>query len=187
MSRSRFKRKGKQKFLMIESYIFKSAAWRALTPVERAAYLEVKWRYDGLNNGRIGLGVRELSEALQTSKDTANRALIGLIDKGLTKKAKASGFNMKNRMATELRLTEYRCDVTGELPTKEFMRWQPAEKAQSDRKDVQSDRKDNRPPKILQNSPHSPMRGTVRPISGNAQSDWTDTYSITMGGTTDAA
>lgn len=125
---SKFKRKGKAKFIMIEAYVKRSAAWRALTPNARATYLEVKWRYDGTNNGRIALGERELAADLHTSRETARRALGELIEKGVIKKAKLSGFNMKSRVATEWRLTEYPCDVTGELPTKEFIRWQPCEK-----------------------------------------------------------
>ena len=126
---SRFKRKGKSKFLMLEGFMMRSAAWRALTPNERAAYIELKWRYDGLNNGRIGLGCRELAAALHSSRDTAVRALAGLQEKGFTFKAKASGFSVKTRTATEWRLTEYNCNVTGELATKDFMRWDANEKS----------------------------------------------------------
>jgi hypothetical protein len=125
MSRNKHKRKGKQKFIMIDSYVMRSQAWQAATPNERAAYLELKWRYDGRNNGSIGLGERELGQALHSSRETARRALSGLVDKGLVRKAKPSGFSVKNRTATEWRLTEYTCDVTGELPTKDFMRWCP--------------------------------------------------------------
>lgn len=122
-----FKRKGKSKFVMIEAYVKRSAAWNALTPNARSAYIEVKWRYDGTNNGRIVLGERELAGELGIGRDTARRALAELIETGFIQKAKLSGFSMKNRAATEWRLTEYTCDLTGELPTKEFMRWQPAE------------------------------------------------------------
>ncbi|WP_420408286.1 hypothetical protein [Hoeflea sp.] len=122
------KRKGKSKFVMIDGYVKRSDAWKALTPVERNAYIEVKWRYDGTNNGRIGLGCRELGEELNMSRGTADRALLGLQSKGFIAKAKSSGFNVKNRSATEWRLTEYACDVSGELPTKDFTRWQPEEK-----------------------------------------------------------
>ena len=126
---SKYKRKGKQKFLMIEEYVMRSPAWRALTPNDRNAYLELKRRYDGLNNGRIGLGNRELADAMNVGRDTARRSLDNLTEKGFVTKAKASGFNTKHRAATEWRLTEYKCDVTGELPTKDFMRWQQKEKS----------------------------------------------------------
>jgi DNA-binding transcriptional regulator YhcF (GntR family) len=128
MARSRYKRKGKSKFIMIDGYIMRSAAWKALTANERASYLEVKWRYDGLNNGRIGLGCRELAEAIGVSKDTAKRSLDNLQAKGFIAMMKRSGFNVKNRAATEWRLTEYKCDVTGQLSTKDFMRWTAEEK-----------------------------------------------------------
>lgn len=101
MAGSKFKRKGKAKFIMIDGYVKRSAAWQALTPIERAAYIEVKWRYDGLNNGRVGLGCRELAVELNMGRDTAARALNGLEEKGFIAKAKASAFNVKNRTVTE--------------------------------------------------------------------------------------
>lgn len=182
MSSRRFKRKGQSKFIMIDGYIMRSAAWRALTPNEKVAYLELKWRYDGLNNGRIGLGCRELAESLQSSKDTAARALDGLVDKGFSRKVKPSGFNVKNRTATEWRLTEYRCDVTQEMATKDFTRWSPQNISQSHQKDAQAHQKDSRPPKSPQKAPHSRTTRTVKPISPHPQSHQKDTYNTTMGG-----
>ncbi|NEJ57499.1 hypothetical protein GUK21_14925 [Rhizobium leguminosarum] len=126
---SRFKRKGKSKFVMIDGYIMRSAAWDALTPVDRAAYLFFKWKFDGLNNGRLALGCRELAAGIHVSKNTANRSLDNLEGKGFIARTKLSGFNIKNRVATEWRLTEYPCGVTGELATKEFMKWVPHEKS----------------------------------------------------------
>lgn len=126
---SRHKRKGKPKFLMIEGYVVKSAAWKALTANDKAVYLGLKWKYDAFNNGRIAMGCREAAEVIgNASKDTGKRSLDNLQAKGFITLTKPSGFNMKNRAATEWRLTEYKCDVTGELPTKAFMRWTPDEK-----------------------------------------------------------
>ncbi|MBB3913872.1 hypothetical protein [Rhizobium fabae] len=125
---SRFKRKGKSKFLMIDGYVMRSAAWAALTANDKAVYLELKWRHDGLNNGRIGLSAREAAAAIgAASKDTGNRSLDNLREKGFIAISKLSGFNVKSRVSTEWRLTEYACSVTGELPTKDFMRWNPPE------------------------------------------------------------
>jgi DNA-binding MarR family transcriptional regulator len=120
---NRLKRKGRAKFLMLDGYVFKSVAFRSLSTVERAAYLEFKWRFDGFNNGRIGLSCRELGDALGTSKATASRAIQTLCDIGFIQPVKCSTFNQKYRLATEWRLTEYACNVTGELATKPFMRW----------------------------------------------------------------
>lgn len=184
----KFKRKGAGKFIMIDGYVIRSEAWRALTVNDRAAYLEVKWRYDGLNNGRIGLGCRELADALgNKSKDTANQSLKNLQEKGFVARSKPSGFSRKDRAATEWRLTEYACDVTGELPTKDFLRWTPEKKIQSDHRDIQSDHRDRKRPKSPKAASYSPTTGTVRAESGLRQSDHRDTYRYTREGTTSAA
>lgn len=187
MAKSRFKRKGKAKFIMIDGYVKRSAAWKALTPIEKVAYIEVKWRYDGLNNGRIGLGCRELGDELNMGRDTAARALEGLQGKGFIVKSKPSAFNVKNRIATEWRLTEYGCDVTGALPTKEFIHWYPEEKTQSHPSDIQSDPSDSNRPKKGMAAVHSRTHRTVRPDIANSQSHPSDTYRYTIGGKADAA
>lgn len=185
MARNKNKRRGKSKFIMIDGYVKRSAAWKALTPIERAAYIEVKWRYDGLNNGRIGLGCRELADELGMGRTTASLALDALQAKGFTVKSKPSAFNVKNRAVMEWRLTEYPCDVTGELPTKEFMRWE--EKQQSAPADTQSAPADTYPLKSSPKGPHSPLHRTETPNSGHPQSAPADTYRYTIGGTCDAA
>lgn len=183
--KNKFKRKGKSKFIMIEGYVKRSEAWRALTVVERAAYLELKWRYDGLNNGRIGLGCRTLADEINMGRDTAARALDGLQEKGFAVKAKASAFNVKTRRATEWRLTEYACDVTGEVATKDFMRWQDTKKSQSHASDTQSHPSDKHEVKQGKNRVHSRIHRTVNPISVIPQSHPSDTYRYTMGGKAD--
>lgn len=172
---------------MIESYVKLSAAWKALTPIERNAYIEVKWRFDGFNNGRIGMGSRELADEIGMGRDTAARALNRLADIGFIAKQTPSAFNIKNRAVTEWRLTEYRCDVTGEMPTKDFMRWVPKNKTQSHPSDTQSHGSDcspvERPPKPR----HSRIHGTVAPVLAVSQSHPSDTYRSTIGGKPNAA
>ena len=48
-----------------------------------------------------------------------------LIDDGFLVLMKKGAFSLKHRHATEWRLTEFPCDVTHDLPTKDFMRWNP--------------------------------------------------------------
>lgn len=122
---SKWKRKGQAQFIMLEKYVILSAAWRACSPNERAAYLELKWRFKGTNNGEIVLSLRELAAALHVGKTTAGKALADLEAKGFIVTVTRSGFNVKIRKAAEYRLTEYVCNVAGELPTKAFMRWRP--------------------------------------------------------------
>lgn len=188
MAKSKFKRQGKSKFIMIDGYVKRCAAWRALSTNDRCAYLELKWRYDGLNNGRIGLGCRELAEELGAkSPNTASISLANLEAKGFIKRAKPSGFSRKDRTATEWRLTEYPCDVTGELPTKDFMRWEHEKKQQSYQEDTQSYQKDSEASETVLKLSDSPTGRTVKPNSPQAQSYQKDTYRYTMGGTTNAA
>ncbi|HEV7285903.1 MAG TPA: hypothetical protein VGN75_13695, partial [Kaistia sp.] len=176
---SRHKRKGQSKFFMIPGFMYRSEAYQSLMPAEKVAYQELKWRFDGSNNGRIGLGCRELAEVLNTkSKTTATKALAVLVEKGFIVKTKASGFSVKHRAATEWRLTEYPCDVTGQLPTKEFLRWRaPREnKTQSSERDTQSSEGDTTALKMHQNRVHSPSEGTVKPDSQVSQSSERYTY-----------
>ena len=179
---NKFRRKGKSKFIMIEGYVKRSEGWKALSPIERNAYLEVKWRYDGVNNGRIGLGCRELADELNMGRDTANRALDGLVEKGFIAKAKPSAFNVKNRTVTEWRLTEYPCNVTGELATKDFTRWGLTKNTQSHPADTQSHPADTLRVKAREIGPDSRIHRTVEQDSNDSQSHPSDTYRFTIGG-----
>ncbi|WP_292235856.1 hypothetical protein [Mesorhizobium sp.] len=113
---------------MLDGYIVRSLAYRAMTPNDRSAYLELKWRYDGLNNGRIGLSVRDLAAALGIGKNAASVSLLRLQELGFVAIVKKGAFNVKHKVASEWLLTEYKCDVTGELARKDFTRWRPEEK-----------------------------------------------------------
>jgi hypothetical protein len=115
-------------FVAVERYIMRSAAWHYLTPLARAAYLEIAYGFDGANNGRIQMAARTLGDRLNVNKATASRALLELASKGFITVAKQSAFSVKLKQASEYRLTAYRCDRTGDLPSKEFIRWQPEEK-----------------------------------------------------------
>jgi hypothetical protein len=183
---SKYKRKGKQKFIMLPAWLMKSAAWHSLTAVERAAYLEVKLLYDGLNNGRIGLGCRDLADSLRMGHSTAAQALKGLEAKGFIVKTKASAFHVKSRVVSEWRLTEYRCDLTGDLPSKDFMRWVPETKRQSASPDTQSTPADRKGINTGQKQAHSPIHRTVNANFSDSQSAPPDTYRYTTGGKTNA-
>ena len=108
---------------MLDHWLMDTPAWLDLDPVSRCTYIEVKRRYFGKNNGQIVAGVRELAECLKVSKDTVARALLNLEAHGFIVTMQKGSFNRKVRHATEYRLTEKGCDVTGALATKEFARW----------------------------------------------------------------
>lgn len=122
---SRYKRKGRTKFLMLEKHLLGCPAWRALSPNDRALYLELKWRYDGRNNGRIGLSVREACEALNIGNGAVKAAFLELQAKGFIAVAFKGAFNVKSKRATEWTLAEYDDDRTNQPASKAFMRWRP--------------------------------------------------------------
>lgn len=113
------------RFISLPLYMLQSAAWRSLSPVERCCYLEIIQRYNGSNNGRLAMSARSLALAIGVNRATSSRALQSLIAVGLIEVVQSSAFSCKVKRAAEYRVTIHRCDVTGDLPSKTFMRWQP--------------------------------------------------------------
>lgn len=108
-------------------YLMQTEAWKSLGALERSIYVEMAARYagDGSNNGRIGYSVREAAATFRVGKSSAARALAVLQDRGFIVARVKGAFSLKVRHSTEWRLTEFGCDLTGALPTKEFARWSP--------------------------------------------------------------
>ncbi len=69
--------------------------------------------------------VREAANSLHIGKSTAADALEVLQQRGFVVPITKGAFSRKVRHATEWRLTEFPCDVTHALPSKEFARWSP--------------------------------------------------------------
>jgi hypothetical protein len=127
MGKDRHKRRHRgPTFVQLFHYLLDSAAYQSLSLKARAALIEICRRYDGGNNGRIALSVREAAERMNCTKETASLAFRELVEKGFMQAAKLGWFSIKFRHSTEWRLTFYRDDVTGEPPTRAFQRW-PAE------------------------------------------------------------
>jgi hypothetical protein len=110
---------------MMNRYLLESQAWKSLNATARGVYVHMAMRYYGSNNGRIGYSVRAAAEELKIGLATASRALADLQDRGFIVPMKRGAFSRKVRHASEWRLTDLVCNVTGDLPTKDFMRWSP--------------------------------------------------------------
>lgn len=120
------KRSGRTKsppFIMLPLWVIRSTAWRALGPVERSIYLEMKGRFNGHNNGTIGLGCREAADAVNVGKDTANRAMVRLQEFGFIEATTKGFYKPLGRAATEWLLTELPDDRTGHKALKTFASW----------------------------------------------------------------
>lgn len=127
----RMRRKGRSdsapRHVRLYYYLLTSPAWKSLTSNARAIYVEMAMRYagHGTNNGRLSYSIGEACRALRIGRATACRAIKELVDRGFIVVAKRGAFSLKLRHATEWRLTEFPCDITGATATKDFMRWIP--------------------------------------------------------------
>jgi hypothetical protein len=130
MSATRRQRRSGRRFIQLWTNVKRSAAYHGLSVYGRSALLELLDRYDGCNNGMIGLGCRELADALNCSRDTAAKALRELDDSGLVRPT--TGGVWRGKRATEWRLMFYRCNKTGDLPV---LNWRPrSQSAETDTK-----------------------------------------------------
>jgi hypothetical protein len=123
---NRQNKKGRSKgerFVKLTWFMLECEAWHQLSPAARAVYIEVAKLYNGANNGRLALSVRDAAERCRINKDTASKAFAMLQAHGFLECATPGGFTRKVRHATEWRLASERCDKTGSHPTKAYMRW----------------------------------------------------------------
>ena len=119
MGRSR--RQKSPPFVMLPRWVVRCPAWRGLSANARAIYIELRDRFNGSNNGLIGLGVREAAEAINVGRNVANRAIKELEDAGFIEPATKGAFRQNGRRATEWLLTELPDDRTGHVALKTFM------------------------------------------------------------------
>ena len=117
--------KGDGRFVQLLNVMLESAAWRSLPASARAVYIEVAKLYNGSNNGRLALSVRDAAARCRVNKDTVSASLRLLEDHGLIECAMPGSFSLKTRHASEWRLTAKRCDRTGVLATHAYRAWDP--------------------------------------------------------------
>lgn len=91
-------------YLLLPSELLKSTAYRSLSLRARATLIEMHHRFNGFNNGSIGLSARALAEALGSKSHKQNlRAIDELIERGIIKLSK--DYPKVQRMAREYTLT----------------------------------------------------------------------------------
>jgi hypothetical protein len=112
-------------YVALRHWMLDTPAWRALSPTAVKALIELMRLYKGYNNGQLGMAAATLADRLGCSKSHAARALNELEEKGFIGVQKVGTFKRRDRLASEYVLTEFRNDVSGALPTKEFTRWTP--------------------------------------------------------------
>jgi len=108
---------------MLDYWVLKTPAWKSLTPAEVRVQLLLLERYNGSNNGRIGLSIRDAAKFGKVAQGTAKKALDALVAKGFVKRRYKGSFSQKVSRATEYELTHVR--YGDKSPTKEFASWKP--------------------------------------------------------------
>ena len=92
-------------FFTMPHHIWDSDAMRDCDPSSRVIFMEILRRFNGYNNGKISLSVREAADKANVSIGTANKKIRKLVEVGLIKITRDSGFNMKGRTAREFEIT----------------------------------------------------------------------------------
>jgi hypothetical protein len=109
------------RYFMVHHYMAKTDAWRALSATARAIYIQIGLRFNGSNNGKISYSVRDAAGECNIAINTAHRALRELISLGFIEETRHGSLSRKTRIASEWRLTAYKCDLTGGFKTCTFM------------------------------------------------------------------
>jgi len=118
----RYDREGrKDRYFQLHHYMLKTDAWKALSAPARAVYIQIGSRYNGNNNGKLACSVRDAAKECNLAKNTAGRAFKELVDLGFLEETRHGGLSRKTRIASEWRLTAFKCDLTGALKSNLFM------------------------------------------------------------------
>jgi hypothetical protein len=121
MSKKHAQEGRKDRYFALHHFMLKTDAWMALSAPARAVYIQIGIRYDGFNNGKIALSVRDAARECCVAINTASRALKELVDLGFIEETRHGGPSRKTRIASEWRMTAYKCDLTGNFKSVLFM------------------------------------------------------------------
>jgi len=109
------------RYFQLHHYMLRTDAWQALSAAAVRVYIQIGSRYNGANNGKLAFSVRDAAAECNLAINTAMRALRELVDLGFIEETRHGGLSKKTRIASEWRLTAFKCDLTGSLKTCAFM------------------------------------------------------------------
>ena len=181
------------RFMPVFYYFFECPAWRSLDTYARSVYSELRYRYNGRNNGAISASTRELAKAINCSDKPITRALRELEERGFIVSIQKGSFNWKTRIdsneknrASVWLLTELPQDEPERSLTarKDFMKWKPTNNKDQEKNAVVSEPPYCRTSAVTKKPMVVPERLAVvpeRPLSTNTDDEWSpsnDTYNI---------
>jgi hypothetical protein len=115
-------KESQDRYFQLHHYMLKCDAWKALSAPARAVYVQIGARYNGANNGKLALSVRDAASECDLANNTAARAFKELTTRGFIEETRHGGLSKKTRIASEWRLIAFKCDLTGALKTCAFLR-----------------------------------------------------------------
>lgn len=135
----RHKRRGKGtptgKFVQLSHWFMDTPAWRTVAPGPRALYVELRRRFNGVNNGRITLSHREAAEALSVHRNTVGRWFDELEARGFITAQRGHCLGPAGIGETTLWALDEE-PLEGQPPAKRFARWARTEKQKPRTKSV---------------------------------------------------
>jgi hypothetical protein len=83
-------KKGAGRHVQLPEWLQSSEAWATLKPGPRALYIELKRRFNGVNNGRIILSHRDAAQAINVNRNTVGGYFAELEARGLIAMTRAA-------------------------------------------------------------------------------------------------
>jgi hypothetical protein len=116
ISRKTHNDEGKELFVKLPYWLMDLPNWQRLKGSSVSVYLQLLRHYDGQNNGRVFLSVRDASALCGINKETAAAAFGQLEDEGLIENMRSYSASRTQRLAPEWWFTHLPCNVTGQFP-----------------------------------------------------------------------
>lgn len=165
-------------FVGLPAAVLYSAAYQALSPTPRCILMELLGRFNGYNNGKIGMSYREMADRLDTkSLKSIGPAIVDLHSHGFID-VTAEG-KWKAREARLYRLTFISSGSNGQLAaTNEYAHWTP-QKAKSGLPKTVTEK-----PRTVPLAVTEPSSAVPPAVTGNAISSvWGEAEPVTVLGT----
>ncbi|WP_375210474.1 helix-turn-helix domain-containing protein [Hyphomonas jannaschiana] len=111
--------KGEGQYMPLPYNLTKSGAFRSLSGNALKVFIELRSRFNGVNNGRLSLSYQDAADLLGMSKSSVKRAFDELIEKGFLKKRREGQWY--GRLAAEYIVTMEAYD--GLPATRDWKQW----------------------------------------------------------------
>jgi hypothetical protein len=115
------KQGGEDRYFQLHHYMLKSEAWLALSAAASRVYIQIGSRYNGSNNGTLAMSARDAAKECRLNKTTAAHAFKELVEFGFIEETRHGSLSRETRIASEWRMTAFRCDLTGAPKKSLFM------------------------------------------------------------------